>query len=120
MPKPTVWVVKEQMMRGDLGSVAMDYSPAMKFGDIEFITHHDLPLHPHSSVRNSWALDVLEFVNKYDPHRDYLVATGQPMAILMVGYYLGMAGKAPQFLVWRPAENLYRVVGFGNTGTIAA
>ena len=32
-----VWILKEQVSRTDVGHVAFDYSPALEFGDIEFI-----------------------------------------------------------------------------------
>lgn len=120
MNKPTVWVVKEQMMRGDLGSIAMDYSPAMKFGDLEFITPCDLPLHPGSTIRAVWEQEVDRFVRQYNVSEDYVIATGQPMAIFMVGHWLGRVQKLPRFLVWRPQENDYRVVDFTIPTKIAA
>lgn len=117
MKKPTVWVVKEQMMRGDLSSVAMDYGPAMMFGDLQFITHQDMPLHPGSSVQQVWDSEVDRFAREFNPQLDFVIPTGQPMAILCVGWWLGMVGKTPRFLIWRPQENQYRVVCF--TGVMA-
>lgn len=107
-----VWIVKEQMMRGDLGSVAMDYSPAMKYGELEFITTIDLPLHARSMVHATWGKEVDRFVKEYDGDTDFIITTGQPLAIFMIGWMLGYFGKtAPtRFLVWRPQENQYRVV----------
>lgn len=115
MNNPTVWIVKEQMIRGETQPIPMDYSPAMAFGDIEFITHHDMPLYGKSSVQEHWNRDVQSFVKKYDPERDYIITTGQPMAILAVGFALGQEGKCPRFLVWRREENRYRVVNFDST-----
>lgn len=112
MSNPIVWVIKEQMRRTDIGSEAFDYSPAMAFGDIEFITRHDMPLYGKSQVQEFWNRDVEAFAKKYGEQRDYIICTGQPMAILAVGYALGLENKCPRFLVWRREENKYRVVNF--------
>ena len=114
MKKPICWVVKEQMLRGvgDSGSAPVDYTPAMNYGDIEFITTHDMPLYGRSSVQEAWTDDVQRFVTLFNPLDDYIITTGQPMAILCVGYALGVVGKKPRFLVWRREENRYRVVHF--------
>ena len=107
MNKPKVYVVKEQV---NGGSNAMDYSPAMMYGDVEFITRNDIPFHPGSSIQERWTLDVIKFTEKYEPNRDFIIATGQPTAIFAVGYALGLAGKCPRYLVWRREENRYRVL----------
>jgi len=88
----------------------MDFSPAMEFGDLEFITVHDIPLYGKGVVMDQWNEDVASFVEKYDPMRDFIVTTGQPLAIFMVGYALAMSKKRPRFLVWRREENRYKVV----------
>ena len=110
MIKPTVWVVKEQVTRNATGAAAMDYSPAMAYGDIKFITRTDMPYHPGSSVQMTWDVDVHDFVVKYDESRDFIITTGQPTAIFAVGHALGLAGKNPRYLVWRREENRYRVL----------
>jgi len=108
----TVWIVKEQSVRDAAGSNAMDYSPAMTFGELRFITRTDMPFHPGSSVQEKWREDVAEFVGKYDPGIDYVITTGQPTAIFAVGHALGLAEKSPRFLVWRREENRYRVLDY--------
>jgi len=108
----TVWVIKEQVIRGDVGTVVMDYSPAMQFGELKFVTAHDMPMYGKSAMLDGWNEDVKEFVQKYNPLDDFIVTTGQPMAIFAVGWALGVANKAPRFLVWRREEGKYRVVNF--------
>jgi hypothetical protein len=110
MKAPTVWVVKEQMIRNSIGSEVIDYSPAAPYGDIRFITSNDLPMHLNSSVTSRWFGDVAVFANEYDPSRDFIIATGQPTAIFAVGHALGLLNKNPRFLVWRREENCYRVL----------
>jgi len=110
MKNPVVWIVKEQSVRNSTGSEAMDYSPAMAYGEIQFITQNDMPLYPRSSIQMNWDLDVSAFVRQYDPAADFIITTGQPTAIFAVGHQLGLAGKTPRYLVWRREENRYRVL----------
>jgi hypothetical protein len=110
MRKPIVWIVKEQLARNESGSSPMDYSPAMEFGDIEFITMHDVPLYGKGAVMDQWLSDASNFAIKYNPMTDFIVPTGQPMAIFLMGVVLGQHCKPPRFLVWRREENRYRVV----------
>lgn len=104
---PKVWVIKEQMLRGDTGPVPMDYSPAANWGDLEFITSHDMPIYSRSTVQKSWNTDIIRFVTEYDQNMDFIVTTGQPMAIFTTGWVLGVVGKIPNFLVWRREEGRY-------------
>lgn len=111
MRKPIVWIVKEQMTRTETGSIPMDYSKAMDYGDLRFITTHDMPLYGGASTaQDGWNEDVVRFTSEYDPDHDFIITTGQPMAIFMVGWILALCGKDPQFLVWRREENRYRPV----------
>jgi len=105
--KPTVWIVKEQVSRSSVGVNVMDYTPAMAYGNIEFITHSDMPLYPKSDVATAWEHDVKSFVGQYDPRSDYIVTTGQPTSIFAIGFALGLAGKRPRFLVWRREDDRY-------------
>ena len=107
-----VFVVKEQVIRNDVGSVPMNYDAAMEYGDVEFITFNDMPLYGKSSVQAVWNRDVMQFVATYNPETDFIVTTGQPTAIFAVGWALGKAHKTPRILVWRREENRYRAVNF--------
>jgi hypothetical protein len=107
--KPIVWIVKEQMLRSSDQGIPMDYSPAMKYGELKFITEFDLPLHGRGTIQDHWYRDALRFAEVYE-ETDYIITTGQPMAIFMIGWMLGTYPKRPRFLVWRREENQYRVV----------
>lgn len=109
---PKVWVIKEQMIRGEIQPIPMDYSPAMEFGELDFITAHDMPMYSKSSVQEQWNKQVDRFVTEYNEQSDFIITTGQPMAIFCVGLMLGRANKSPSFLVWRNQESKYRVVRF--------
>jgi hypothetical protein len=110
-----VWVVKEQVIRGDAGPIVMDYTPAMEYGDLEFITMHDMPLYGKSSVQDMWNQDASHFALKYDDQNDFIVTTGQPTAIFTVGWVLGLVRKTPRFLVWRREEGKYRPLHVDST-----
>lgn len=107
--RPTVWVVKEQVKRDMTGSTPMDYTPAYEFGDIKFITDMDPPLHANSTVLKEWQRQVREFVSAFNFDRDYLILTGSPLAIFMVGKILGeIKSQSPiQILVWRREQGRY-------------
>jgi hypothetical protein len=113
MKNPVVFVVKEQVIRDEVGTVPIDYSPALKFGDLQFITSHDMPLHRRSAVQANWNSDVALFISQYNPKTDYIICTGQPMAIMTIGYLLGLVQKVPRYLVWRRQAGVYTPVEFG-------
>lgn len=112
MSRPKVYIIKEQVVRGAAGPIVVDYSPAMEYGDIEFITQTDMPLYAGSSVQHVWNEDVRRFLKAYDSQRDYIITTGQPAAIFCVGWALAHTGKHPRFLIWRREENRYRPLDF--------
>lgn len=87
----------------------MDYTPAYQYGDVRFITESDLPLHRDSTVAKNWLMDVLKFAKEFDVETDYIVLTGQPLAIYMVGALLAGLDKCPKILVWRREQGQYVV-----------
>lgn len=107
MSRPSVWVIKEQVRRQDVGSVPIDYTPAMKYGDVQFITEFDLPTHPSSTVAKRWHEAVRNFLHKYDESADWIILTGAPLSIFMVGALIGAANVAPRILVWRREQGAY-------------
>ncbi len=104
---PNVRIIKEQMLRGETGPAPMDYSPAAAYGDLEFITTHDMPMYNRSMVQKAWNADAIRFSQEYNDDMDFVVTTGQPVAIFTAGWILGLVGKTPNFLVWRREEGKY-------------
>jgi hypothetical protein len=107
-----VWVLKEQMSsRGTSGPAPMDYSPAAKFGEVRFITDFDLPVppRPDSTISTAWVAAVANFIQECDPENDYIVLTGSPMAIYLVGVVSATVGATLNILVWRRERNEYVV-----------
>lgn len=109
--KPKVWIIKEQMRRTAVGSEVMDFSPATVYGDLEFIIKFDMPvIGMGSAMTIDWLKSVDRFINEYDDSRDFIITTGKPTDIFMIGWLLGQKGyKRPRFLMWRHEENRYRV-----------
>lgn len=109
MPRPTVWIVKEQVRRGDAGTAPMDYTPAYAFGDIKFITEFDPPIYPGSNLLRNWEDQVRNFVKEYDPSNDYIILTGAPLAIFLIGAIVGQikSSHPVKILVWRREQNAY-------------
>jgi hypothetical protein len=101
--RPIVWVVKEQMAGGNV----FDYSSAMKYGDIQFITEFDLPLTPRSSLTQEWLRQVAHHLKHSVIGTDYLILTGAPLAMFMLGAIYGRVGEIPKVLVWRREQNEY-------------
>jgi len=107
--RPTVWVVKEQIKTGSQGSSPMDYTPAYEYGDVKFITDFDMPLHPASSLHAEWHSRVRGFIKDYNPEVDFLILTGSPLAIFLVGHALSqIRSQFPiKILVWRREQGRY-------------
>lgn len=109
MSKPIVWVIKEQVRRDATGAVPMDYTPAFKFGVVRFITDFDIPLYSRqgSGVAIQWFSKVVAFSKELDDDNDYIIMTGSPLAIFMVGAILSTCNKLPKILVWRRETSEY-------------
>lgn len=108
MNKPVVWILKEQVQSTPSGPVPFDYTPAMKFGEVRFITEYDPPVHPNSSLREKFEVQVHKFLSEFVPHRDFVMVTGSPYAILLFGQMLGRHVRVPvRTLVWRRERQCY-------------
>jgi hypothetical protein len=107
--RPVVWVVKEQVKRDMTGSTPMDYTPAYEYGDLKFITDMDPPIHGSSTVKPEWLKQVGGFIREFNPDRDFMILTGSPLAIFVLGMMVGkINSRYPiQILVWRREQNKY-------------
>jgi hypothetical protein len=91
MRKPIVWIVKEQVRRLQTGVEAMDYTPAMKYGELRFITDFDPPTHAQkSTLLEAWGKSVRAFLKEFDPRTDFVVASGQPTAMMLIAWLMGI------------------------------
>ena len=109
MGQPKVWVIKEQSRRRDVGSAVMDYTPAMEFGELRFITEFDLPLHPRSTIAAEWAKNVNKFMTDFDPSVDSIILTGHTLSIFLIGMIMSIAhpGAPPKVLIWKGDQGRY-------------
>lgn len=107
--RPIVWVLKEQVKSSASGITPMDYTAALKFGDLQFMTDFDIPLHHSSSVADEWFKAISRVVKVFDQERDYIILTGQPLAMFICGQMFQSAGIRPRILVWRRQQEMYVV-----------
>lgn len=109
MSKPKVWVIKEQVRSGVTGPLPMDYTPAMEYGEVEFVTEFDMPLHSSSTISSEWVKRVKAWMHVYDPDKDWLVLTGHTISIFLIAAALGRTnlGTGPKILVWRREMGRY-------------
>src|SRR5574337_1060112 len=103
----TVWVIQESIIPGSNG-VPMDYSPAERFGDVQFALTVDMSRQSNSPINGCIFEDLSQMVGLYHEGRDYLVLTGSPAVIFMVGAAFALADKRPTLLVWDKRGQEYR------------
>lgn len=106
--RPTVWVVKEQVMRGPTGPVPMDYTAAYEYGDVEFITETDFPTtRGPSALKLHWHERVKAVMHEMS-NDDFIVLTGGPLSIFLIGFVLGVFGElTPTLLIWNREQSKY-------------
>lgn len=75
-----VWVVQEG---------PHDYTPAIKYGDVEFITGLEYSPFENSKANMLVDNDIEKFVSSYIPGKDYIVCAGSPITIARLFMTLG-------------------------------
>lgn len=109
MKRGTVWVVQESVIPGSNG-IPMDYSPAEEFGDVQFISRTDTSRQQNSSINDGVLESMRHMARLYRAGMDYIVLTGSPLAIFMVGVAMAEVGKPAQILLWDRRTSNYRPV----------
>lgn len=74
-----VWVIQEGNH---------DYSKAEKYGTVQFITKAELRSTPGSAQTEQVHEDIARFLKQYAPGIDYIVPTGNPVLVTLIGMYL--------------------------------
>ena len=107
--KAQVYVIEQQ---------AFDYLPATTYGDLVFMEVKRLaPYAP--SMPDAWNKDALRLVRRdlasYVPGYDYIIPTGAPARMVVVGAVLREKGPRHRVLGWdaRTQRYLEYVVDFG-------
>lgn len=102
----TVFVVQENNR--------LDYSPAEEFGDVVFMTAEEYkPV--KSSLRNVEILQrIRAMMRTFDPERDYLVLTGNPVAIGFAFHLAASRYNSFRCLQWDRFSGQYKQLMFEN------
>jgi len=99
--EPMVYVVDQQ---------PFDYSPAAAFGTLYFMRSVRLaPSAPND--RNEWNTNAIKQLRgelrDYIPGRDYVIPTGAPTKMLLVGMLLAQLGPTHKLLGWDARAQKY-------------
>lgn len=105
----TVWVLQESIIPGSNG-VPMDYSPAERFGDVQFVLNTDASRQSNSSINDRILDDLRQMARLYREEGDFIVLTGSPLVIHMAGMAMAEVGKVPTVLNWDKRSQDYRRV----------
>jgi hypothetical protein len=92
-----VWVLQENRHN--------DYAPAQEWGEVEFITKNDLTPFNKSASTINFMYDLGIFLSKYVPGVDFIIPTGNPIAMIKMGMELPVGEH--KFLKWDQRRNTY-------------
>lgn len=97
--KPTVYVTQE---------TEYDFLPAEAFGEIKFITSHDIN-NVRGSLHNEELIRRIRMrLHAFDPARDFVVITGSPYVAAVVFLILGNRGITEvNLLRWSNRDRVY-------------
>lgn len=85
---------------------SVDYTPAIEFGDLVFVTSANDRLSPHQhSLNNVNIMDKIRHELSNFNEDDFLVCTGAPANMVLCGAVLG--SKLKKMLVWDNRMNNY-------------
>lgn len=100
-PVKRVYVIEQQ---------PFDYTPATVYGELTFLESERLAPHAPNSP-NTWNEKVLHQIRKdlaaYVPGYDYIIPTGAPYRMLLVGMVLASRGKQHRILGWDNRQHRY-------------
>ena len=90
-------------------SLNVDYTPALEFGDLVFVTSvGDRASSIPTSINNEEIIDKIRFRLKDFTEDDYLLCTGAPNWMAICGSILG--DRLRKLLVWDNRENRYFII----------
>lgn len=98
---PRVYIVEQQ---------PFDYTPATVFGELSFMDSEQFAPHaPNAPER--WNRSVIHSLRRelsaYVPNYDYVIPTGAPARMLVVGMLLAEKGKTHKLLGWDNRQRRY-------------
>lgn len=100
--RPRVYVIAQQ---------PLDFTPATAFGDVQFLPDVKFAPTPPQGARDTWNQGVIatlkRSLSEYMPGYDYIVPTGNPVKMVMVGAIIAEKGDIHKFLGWEPRSQRY-------------
>lgn len=87
-------------------ALSVDYTPALEFGDLTFVTSAADRASPvPTSLNNDEIVDKIRFRLKDFTEDDYLLCTGAPNWMAIAGSILG--SRLRKLLIWDKRDNRY-------------
>lgn len=87
-------------------ALSVDYTPALEYGDLEFVTSAGDRASPIPiSLNNEEIIEKIRFRLKDFTEDDYLLCTGAPVWMAICGAILG--NRLCKVLVWDKRDNKY-------------
>jgi hypothetical protein len=109
-----IYILREQIVRDASGTNSpVDYSPALDHGDsLSVVTRYEADqVIGGSEMAKNMVEDLRSFAMAYNPDKDYIIPTGAPTMILLVGMLLHAAGhRRVRMLKWSPRDRRYRKI----------
>lgn len=94
--KSMVWVFQEGKN---------DYSPAEEFGKVNFITRTELVAYADNAKNAQVYKDIRDFNSKYVAGLDFIIPTGNPIGISLLG--MSLSKCVHSFLKWDSHRGVY-------------
>jgi len=107
--QPTVFVLQESVVPGSNG-VPMDYQPAERFGEVQFVLNQDPANHSGSQFNDEIQTELVRMAEIYKPNHDYVILTGSPLSIMMAGAAFAAVNKPVTLLKWDRRDRAYRPI----------
>lgn len=96
---PRVFVTQEQSK--------LNYLPAEKFGEIEFVTRDEFSPVAKSLGNTAIVEQIKSKLSKYNPEEDYIVFSGSPVVAAAVFAAIGQMAGRFTVLRWSNRDNFY-------------
>jgi hypothetical protein len=87
----------------------VDFTPALSFGEVEFITKEDVSPMPNSIRNEELVNKIRHTMTRFNPDEDYIVIAGSPYVAALVFYVLGRYRRVRyiRMLRWSNRDRMY-------------
>lgn len=89
-----------------------DFKEAEVYGELLYMARHHLN-GPEQDIIAAWEVTMNEALDKFTPETDYVLLTGDPVAIALAGARIALAvaeGSVVSFLKWDGMRQSYYVI----------